>query len=80
MKQLLYTLMLLLFVKAIPLAAQNKISPEQKMIMEYYNLLYKQKDSLEADKVKARLLKKFPKGRFARRLASEGISQLQGEA
>lgn len=80
MKQCLCALMLLLFVSAMPLAARNKVSPEQKMITEYYDLLYKQKDSVAADKVKARLLKKFPKGRFARRLASEGIARLQGEA
>lgn len=80
MKKLLCALMLLLFVKAVPLAAQDKVSLERKMITEFYDLLFKQKDSLAANKVKTRLLKKFPKGTFARRLASDSISRLQGEA
>ncbi len=80
MKRLLVAFLLFSSVMTMPLGAQNKVSPEQKMITEYYDLLSKQKDSPAAEKVKIRLLKEYPKGKFARRLASESISRIQGAA
>ncbi len=80
MKKLLIAASLLLAGATMHTSAQDKVSPEQKMITEYYNALITQKDSVAAEKAKARLLKKFPKGKFARRLAADSIPAMQGEA
>ncbi len=80
MKKLLIAASLLFATTTTSLMAQEKVSPEQKLITEYYDLLLKQKDNTAAQKAKIKLLKKFPQGKFARRLASDSISAMQGEA
>ncbi|MCI7088496.1 MAG: thioredoxin domain-containing protein [Prevotella sp.] len=78
MKKILFLASMLL-VSMVPTMAQEKKSEEKALMQQYYDLLFQKKDTVKANKTKAKLLKKYPKGDFARRNAAEKLWKLQGE-
>lgn len=80
MKKKILLILVLGFAFGMIVSAQkHKVSQEQEMINRYFDLQYKQGDSAGAEKVRAKILKKFPRGKFARRQEAEGLARLQGE-
>lgn len=57
------------------IAQDKKATGEQALINEYYDLMYKQKDEAAANKVSAKILKKYPHGKYARRVVAEKLGQ-----
>ena len=47
--------------------SKGKLTPEQQLTQEYFTLAFQKKDTAAAAKVKAKLAKKYPRGKFARR-------------
>jgi len=67
-------LTLLALSLVLPMRAQDAPkTEEQKLTGDYFAALYQQKDSAKAEQIKTTLLKKYPKGAFARRLAAEHL-------
>lgn len=60
-------------------AQEKKVSGEQELINQYFDLQYKQNDSVGAEKVRTKILKRFPRGKFTRRQEAERVAGLQGE-
>ena len=51
----------MLLVGMVPSMAQEKMSEEKALMQQYYDLLFQKKDTVKANKTKAKLLKKYPK-------------------
>jgi tetratricopeptide (TPR) repeat protein len=80
MKKIFFTLPLLLLLGVISLHAQDDhTSLEQERITTYFKLLFTQKDTVAANKVKESILLDFPHGKFARRIATDALDKLQGD-
>ncbi len=60
--------------------AKVKLTPEQQLTQEYFTLAFQKKDTAAAAKVKAKLLKKYPRGKFARREMAEHLNMSNPEA
>lgn len=76
MKRQLIVASCLLAMSVMTVQAQDngaKPSKEQQMQNEYFDLMYQKKDSAGAEKVRTKILKKFPHGAFARRYAAEHL-------
>ena len=60
--------------------SKGKLTPEQQLTQEYFTLAFQKKDTAAAAKVKAKLLKKYPRGKFARREMAEHLNMSNPEA
>ena len=57
-----------------PSGAQDVKTDEEKLSSDYYTVLYRDKDTVRADALKAELFRKYPKGMFARRYTAESVN------
>lgn len=59
---------------------KEKLTPEQQLTQEYFTLAFQKKDSVGAAKTKAKIMKKYPHGTFARRETAEHLDMSSPEA
>lgn len=64
----------------MPLALSAQTDEEKKLTDTYFTLAFQKKDTVAAAKVKAKLLKKYPRGKFARRETAEHLDMSSPEA